>query len=111
MFRFFFFFFKKKIRFCFTAIEQSQLDDKDRTIRIQQNLINKLEADMDHTSIGKNRIQAEQTIDMANTATQTDRVSKFFSFEISLVFWIDIIILCYKIKPGATLICELWRIE
>lgn len=41
---------------------------------------------MDHTSIGKNRIQAEQTIDMANTATQTDRVSKFFSFEISLVF-------------------------
>lgn len=56
-------------------MQQSQLDDKDRTIRIQQNLINKLEAEMDHTNIGKNRIQTEHTIDKANTATQTERVS------------------------------------
>ncbi|XP_031629004.1 uncharacterized protein LOC116344361 isoform X3 [Contarinia nasturtii] len=50
---------------------QSQLDDKDRTIRIQQNLINKLEAEMDN---GKDRVQTEQVIDTVNTATQTDRV-------------------------------------
>lgn len=30
---------------------------------------------MDHTNSGKNRIQTEQTIDKANTATQTERVS------------------------------------
>lgn len=56
--------------------QQSQLDDKDRTIRIQQNLINKLEAEVDHTNSGSIRQQPEQTIDTANTATQTDRVSE-----------------------------------
>lgn len=41
---------------------------------------------MDHTSIGKNRIQTEQTIDKANTATQTERVSftKFSTQKISI---------------------------
>ncbi|XP_055315755.1 putative uncharacterized protein DDB_G0277255 isoform X5 [Sitodiplosis mosellana] len=53
---------------------QSQLDDKDRTIRIQQNLISKLEAEMDQVNNGKNDIQSEQMIDTVNTATQTDRV-------------------------------------
>lgn len=59
----------------FTAInKQSQLDDKDRTIRIQQNLINKLEAEMDQTNGDTNRPTAEQMLDTVNTATQTDRV-------------------------------------
>lgn len=55
--------------------KQSQLDDKDRTIRIQQNLISKLEAEMGQASNGKTRTQAEQFIDTVNMATQTDRVS------------------------------------
>lgn len=71
-----FFFFCFIFKFCLLLIEQSQLDDKDRTIRIQQNLITKLETEMDHTNLGKDRIQTEQSTDTANTATQTDRVSK-----------------------------------
>lgn len=39
-------------------------------------MISKLEAEMDHTSSGNNRQQPEQTIDTANSATQTDRVSE-----------------------------------
>lgn len=39
-------------------------------------MINKLEAEMDYTNNGKNHHQPEQTIDTANTATQTDRVSE-----------------------------------
>lgn len=58
--------------------QQSQLDDKDRTIRIQQNLITKLEAEVDQVSNGnQNRQQSEQMVDTSNTATQTDRVSSF----------------------------------
>lgn len=56
-------------------IKQSQLDDKDRTIRIQQNLISKLEAEMDQVNTGKNCMQSDQMIDTVNIATQTDRVS------------------------------------
>lgn len=54
--------------------QQSQLDDKDRTIRIQQNLINKLEAEVNCGKNGTNT-QSEQIIDTVNSATQTDRVS------------------------------------
>lgn len=52
---------------------QSQLDDKDRTIKIQQNLISKLEAEV---NLGKNFAQAESTIETICSATQTDRVSQ-----------------------------------
>lgn len=67
------------IDFCFIAdAQQSQLDDKDRTIRIQQNLITKLEAEVDQVSNGnQNRQQSEQMVDTSNTATQTDRVCSF----------------------------------
>lgn len=57
---------------------QGQLDDKDRTIRIQQNLITKLEAEMSQTTNGKNAAQTEQMIETVNIATQTDRVGFLF---------------------------------
>lgn len=53
---------------------QSQLDDKDRTIKIQQNLISKLEAEVNQANLGKNLAQAELIIETACSATQTDRV-------------------------------------
>lgn len=57
---------------------QSQLDDKDRTIRIQQNLIDKLEAEMNRTNTGHTEpINVDQGIETVNIATQTDRVSIF----------------------------------
>lgn len=72
----FLFFFVCLCFFChFGDAEQSQLDDKDRTIRIQQNLINKLEAEVNSGKNGTNT-QSEQTIDTVNSATQTDRVSE-----------------------------------
>ena len=55
---------------------QSQLDDKDRTIRIQQNLISKLEAEMGKATNGlKPAPVVEQSIETVNMATQTERVS------------------------------------
>lgn len=53
---------------------QSQLDDKDRTIKIQQNLISKLEAEVNQATVGNNLAQAESTIETICSATQTDRV-------------------------------------
>lgn len=61
-------------------MKQSQLDDKDRTIRIQQNLINKLEAEADRAQDGT-ELQAMDhttTVETVNSATQTERVSKMF---------------------------------
>lgn len=56
---------------------QSQLDDKDRTIKIQQNLISKLEAEVNQPNFGKNlSAHAESTIETVCSATQTDRVMK-----------------------------------
>lgn len=63
---------------------QSQLDDKDRTIRIQQNLISKLEAEVNQANVGKTPAQIEQAIQTVSMATQTDRVcidnNEYFSF-------------------------------
>lgn len=53
---------------------QSQLDDKDRTIKNQQNLISKLEADVNQATVGKSLVQSESTIETICSATQTDRV-------------------------------------
>ena len=65
--------------------KQSQLDDKDRTIRIQQNLINKLEAEVNSGKNGTNT-QSEQTTDTVSSATQTDRVSQSHSFEFYSIY-------------------------
>lgn len=58
-------------------LQQSQLDDKDRTIKIQHDLIQKLEAEKDQVKIGMNELAyAEQAIETVNSATQTDRVNR-----------------------------------
>lgn len=58
---------------------QSLLDDKDRTIRIQQGLINKLEAQIDRTTAGAEVTPTtDQQVEVVNSATQTERVSFFF---------------------------------
>lgn len=49
------------------------MDDKDRTIRIQQSLIDKLETEIDRANEGSETPTIEQ-IDTINTATQTERV-------------------------------------
>lgn len=54
---------------------QSQLDDKDRTIRIQQNLIHKLEAEVDRAHNGIEIQPVDQSVETVNMATQTERVS------------------------------------
>lgn len=58
--------------------KQSQLDDKDRTIRIQQNLINKLEAEVDraHNGVELPAMDPATTVETVNSATQTERVRK-----------------------------------
>lgn len=66
----------KCLFYFFIFVEQSQLDDKDRTIRIQQNLINKLEAEMNRANSGQiDATNVEHGIETVNIATQTDRVS------------------------------------
>lgn len=50
------------------------MDDKDRTIRYQQTLIEKLETEIDRTNGGAITPVIEQ-VDTTNTATQTERVS------------------------------------
>ncbi|XP_037045695.1 probable serine/threonine-protein kinase DDB_G0278845 isoform X4 [Bradysia coprophila] len=52
---------------------QSQIDDKDRTIKIQQNQIDKLEKDVVKLVSGTGP-QPTQNVDTTNTATQTDRL-------------------------------------
>lgn len=49
------------------------MDDKDRTIRIQQNLIDKLE-DEKHKNILTDSESSIQQTDVVNTATQTERL-------------------------------------
>lgn len=53
---------------------QSQIDDKDRTIKIQQNQIDKLEKDVVKLASGTEP-QLAQNVDTNNIATQTERVS------------------------------------
>lgn len=50
------------------------MDDKDRTIRIQQSLIDKLETEIDKGNTGTETPIIEQ-VDTINTATQTERVT------------------------------------
>lgn len=92
------------------VIKQSQLDDKDRTIRIQQNMITKLEAEVDETNAGKNRQTTDQT-DTANTATQTDRVSANSISIQSTPYQSSNFSLVLLFELGATSIGELWWIE
>jgi hypothetical protein len=70
--------------FCFSfsnfqihfAYVQSQMDDKDRTIRIQQTMINKLEAEIDKTpDLSTAATATISSIETTTAATQTDRVS------------------------------------
>lgn len=66
----------KRILTSFDFNFQSQLDDKDRTIRIQQNLINKLEAEMNRANSGHTeQTNGDDGVETVNIATQTDRVS------------------------------------
>lgn len=58
----------------YLSILQSQIDDKDRTIKIQQNQIDKLEKDVVKLAMGTEP-QPAQNVDTTNIATQTDRVS------------------------------------
>lgn len=53
------------------------MDDKDRTIRIQQSLIDKLETEIDRANEGSETPTIEQ-VDTINTATQTERVRSTF---------------------------------
>lgn len=50
------------------------MDDKDRTIKIQQNHIDKLEKDVVKLVLGTEP-QLAQSVDTTNIATQTERVS------------------------------------
>lgn len=63
---------------------QSQLDDKDRTIRIQQNLIQKLEAEVDRAHNGIEIQSTDQTVETVSMATQTERVSDFIQICLSV---------------------------
>jgi hypothetical protein len=52
------------------------MDDKDRTIRIQQTMINKLEAEIDKTpDLSTAATATISSIETTTAATQTDRVS------------------------------------
>lgn len=67
----------KSLMLCLCILRlQSQIDDKDRTIKIQQNQIDKLEKDVVKLVAGTEP-QPAQIVDTTNTATQTDRVSFF----------------------------------
>lgn len=60
---------------------QSQMDDKDRTIRMQQTLIDKLETEIDRVNLdagrGGSMTPSIEQVDTTTTATQTDRVSDY----------------------------------
>lgn len=53
------------------------MDDKDRTIRIQQTLIEKLETEIErvHTTGSGSVTPSIEQVDTTNSATQTDRVN------------------------------------
>lgn len=56
------------------------MDDKDRTIRIQQTLIEKLETEIERaqTTSGSGSVTPSiEQVDTTNSATQTDRVKTF----------------------------------
>lgn len=56
---------------------QSQIDDKDRTIKLQQNKLEQLEkAQQRNLNVtAASSQQTSKTVEMANCATQTERVS------------------------------------
>lgn len=59
------------------------MDDKDRTIRIQQTLIDKLETEIDRAHIpgGSGSVTPSiEQVDTTNTATQTERVNLLLIF-------------------------------
>jgi hypothetical protein len=55
------------------------MDDKDRTIRIQQNMLQQYEKEKSK-SADLSPVQEAKNIEMATCATQTDRVSLIDSF-------------------------------
>lgn len=77
---------------------QSQMDDKDRTIRIQQNKLEQYE--IDKTKIVDLNLLAQdaKNIETANSATQTERVSlSFFLFYLSVkLFWFSFNFSCVQ---------------
>lgn len=55
---------------------QSQIDDKDRTIKVQQHKLEQLENEkVQQRDLVESQASANKTIEMANCATQTERVS------------------------------------
>lgn len=54
---------------------QSQIDDKDRTIRIQQSLIEKLQLEIEKPNKSETDSSLIHQVDTTNTATQTERVT------------------------------------
>lgn len=61
--------------------KQSQMDDKDRTIRIQQNMLEQYEKDKIKVVESNAPLQDVNVVETATSATQTERVSlisKFF---------------------------------
>lgn len=72
------------------------MDDKDRTIRIQQNLIDKLETEIDRANEGSETPTIEQ-VDTINTATQTERVT--MASLLSLIHGLNINVLILQIRP------------
>lgn len=64
-------FFIKRINKTKRKKKQGQVDDRDRTIRLQKNLIEKLEAEKLKTPHAANEIATKECVD---SATQTERV-------------------------------------
>lgn len=63
----------------FSSFAQSQIDDKDRTIKMQQNKLEQLEKAQQrdlHATASQQQTTINKTIEMANCATQTERVSR-----------------------------------
>lgn len=55
---------------------QSQIDDKDRTIKMQQNKLEQFEKEkVQQRDLNVTTSLANKSIEMANCATQTERVS------------------------------------
>lgn len=70
--------------FSILIFEQSQMDDKDRTIRIQQNRLDQYENEKSKIADTKVVPADAKSIDTATCATQTERVSRRFKFSTNL---------------------------
>lgn len=64
-------------------IFKSQIEERDRTIKLQQSLITKLEEEKERSETPEN---IEQNIERINIATQTDRVSLLYIFLIIFTY-------------------------